>query len=170
MTQTKVCSKCGVEKEVGEFHANRRTKDGKRALCKACVREHNKARYAANREYFLRKAAAYKDEKREIVLEKRRMKRAENLKEARRRAREWRKANGEKVKAADVAYYAQNRDRLLEKSRVLSRELHDRYVISTLKTKNVTPELIQLKREQLEIHRLTKQLNKLIKEKNNGAE
>lgn len=43
MTQTKVCSKCGVEKEVGEFRPLKNAKDGFRWNCRECERAKNKA-------------------------------------------------------------------------------------------------------------------------------
>lgn len=36
MTQTKVCSKCGVEKEVGGFSPRKNAKDGFRWNCREC--------------------------------------------------------------------------------------------------------------------------------------
>jgi hypothetical protein len=36
MSATKVCTKCGVEKPVTEFHRAERMKDGYRSDCKLC--------------------------------------------------------------------------------------------------------------------------------------
>ena len=36
MSETKACSKCGVEKERSEFYGCKRAKDGKQSACKAC--------------------------------------------------------------------------------------------------------------------------------------
>lgn len=35
----KTCTKCGVEKDLEEFYAHRKTKDGRNSYCKGCDRE-----------------------------------------------------------------------------------------------------------------------------------
>ncbi len=37
--ETKVCSKCGIEKEVCEFYNRKKSRDGKRPECKICSNE-----------------------------------------------------------------------------------------------------------------------------------
>ena len=37
--ETKVCSKCGKEKGLGEFYSDKRARDGKMSTCKVCHRE-----------------------------------------------------------------------------------------------------------------------------------
>ena len=44
----KKCKKCGIEKDLSEFHVNRAKKDGKETKCKGCIRE-----AVANRKYKL---------------------------------------------------------------------------------------------------------------------
>lgn len=39
---TKVCPRCGQEKDIEEFHRNKRRKDGRYWCCKTCVSEHKK--------------------------------------------------------------------------------------------------------------------------------
>lgn len=50
----KLCSKCGESKAPVEFGNNRRTKDGKQAWCKLCMREYNDSYSKTDRrkEYF----------------------------------------------------------------------------------------------------------------------
>ena len=36
MNATKVCSKCGIEKSVGDYYRQKGGKDGLRAACKKC--------------------------------------------------------------------------------------------------------------------------------------
>lgn len=52
----KTCSKCGVEKGKTEFSKDRHTKDGLRNRCRACMSEIWKADYAANPEYYKKRA------------------------------------------------------------------------------------------------------------------
>ena len=40
---TKVCSKCGEEKSISEFHKDKSTKDGLKSYCKSCAKEYKKA-------------------------------------------------------------------------------------------------------------------------------
>jgi hypothetical protein len=39
----KVCTKCKVEKELTEFHKDKRSKDGLRSKCKSCRRKYREA-------------------------------------------------------------------------------------------------------------------------------
>ena len=40
--ETKVCSKCGTEKDLSEFHKDRRLKDRVRPACKSCLNKTDK--------------------------------------------------------------------------------------------------------------------------------
>ena len=40
----KVCTKCKIEKELGEFYNESRVKDGKKAECKYCLNNRQKLR------------------------------------------------------------------------------------------------------------------------------
>lgn len=42
IAMTKICSKCGQEKDLQEFHRNKKSKDGRHSHCKACRLAHNK--------------------------------------------------------------------------------------------------------------------------------
>lgn len=48
----KACKNCGLVKPLDDFHNHKQTKDGKRAKCKVCVREENKAWQEANPERY----------------------------------------------------------------------------------------------------------------------
>ena len=45
MTGTKVCTKCGQNKLLAEFHNQSDKKDGKRSQCKLCTNERNLKKY-----------------------------------------------------------------------------------------------------------------------------
>ena len=45
---TKKCTKCGLEKDLGEFHRDRSSKDGVRVRCKACIKEDSSKYRAEN--------------------------------------------------------------------------------------------------------------------------
>ena len=40
--EIKKCSKCGVSKELSEYHNFKYSKDGKKSACKLCISLHNK--------------------------------------------------------------------------------------------------------------------------------
>ena len=46
---TKICSKCGIEKSFDEFYNSRSNKDGKCYFCKGCTKKHNKKYYIENK-------------------------------------------------------------------------------------------------------------------------
>lgn len=59
---TKICSKCGVLKGLGEFHKNRKAYDGHTPDCKNCVRERAMAFYVRHRGDVLERTRKYKHE------------------------------------------------------------------------------------------------------------
>jgi len=71
---TKTCTKCGVEKGMGEFGIDRHRKSGRLSSCVACGNERKRAWYAANREG------------------------------CKARTQQWREAHPEERKASDRAY------------------------------------------------------------------
>lgn len=83
----KICTKCGIEKPLTEFHKQRLGRSGRFARCKACRRAERIWLYVANPEPF--KAAS----------------------------REWRAANPEKARTVSRMSYAANQERYKAKSR-----------------------------------------------------
>ena len=185
MTQTKVCSKCGVEKEVGGFSPLKNAKDGFRWNCRECERAKNKAWREANQEKVRAKNKAWREANREKARAKSKAWREANPEEhraknkawreanpekARAKSKAWAEANPEKVRARVKAWAEANPDKVRAKNKAGRDELRDSYVKHKLGVSTAPSELIELKREQLKMHRLTKQFNQLLKEKNNGTE
>lgn len=50
MTDSKTCTKCGVEKLLQEFGTNKRVKNGRRSDCKECSKAYARAYQSANRD------------------------------------------------------------------------------------------------------------------------
>lgn len=48
---TKVCFRCGIEKDISEFHNNKRNKDGHKGTCKKCCRLYVDEHIEEKREY-----------------------------------------------------------------------------------------------------------------------
>lgn len=49
---TKVCTKCGKEKSLDEFYADKRNTDGKTSWCKTCSKEKSTSWRSDNREHY----------------------------------------------------------------------------------------------------------------------
>ena len=61
--ESKVCSKCGVEKPLSEFALNKTRKDGHASDCKDCRKQYRDEHYRLHKEQYKEKAAAYKRKK-----------------------------------------------------------------------------------------------------------
>ena len=158
---TKVCSKCKKELELSFFYKHKNCKYGVTSWCKSCQLECNKKWRKNNPE-------KHKES---------------NLK--------WRKNNPEKYKESHLKWYKNNpekcrlinlkwnknnpikRKELNRKFEKKAREiLSDKIVKSDLchmgiPRENITPELIEQKRELLKMHRLIKKAKSIIKDKLN---
>ena len=167
MCDTKKCSKCGEVKGFDAFPKHKGRKDGLDNRCKHCA---------------LVASHAYRQANIEVVREKDRIRAAALTDEARRaKHQKWRDANREYVRSqgrkvmqslyqkdADKfrkrskAYWQENSEVCIEKGKAYRRELRAGYVAMTLdmKVSEVPPELIALKREQLAIKRMARELKK----------
>lgn len=165
---TKVCTKCGVEKAVSEFYVHKHR--GVVTQCKVCMRH-------AGKEYRERDPQKIKESQ-----DKHRAANAEKIRERNRVRAAIRYAEDpEKARAAGRAYYHRNKGVCLDRARVWReanrewiRQYHrGRLYDSTLKKimglKEAPPELIELKRQQVFMRRATRELNKALKEKENGS-
>ena len=142
---TKVCSKCKVEKDLGEFNNKKAAADGKAAYCTAC----NKAALVK-----------WRSENPEKVRESSAKWRAENPEKARERRKvaflKWKANNPESFK----------RIRRNQANKQVAR-CSNSYVKAALKLPNPPQELIELKREHLQMHRVTQCLLKTLKDEDN---
>ena len=69
MTETKVCTKCGEEKPLTEFHKSRKSHDGLGYWCKSCKKEFRKRFYEENRGRLLEYRRRYYEDHREQSLD-----------------------------------------------------------------------------------------------------
>ena len=179
---SKVCTKCGVEKDESEFYKKRACKCGLSASCKMCESEYSRRHYAENIEKRREKLRTYRQENLERVrsldranrllhrekrTEANRAYKQTNREKLRERQRIYVQANLEKVRERDKVYWSKNREKLREQKRIdaknQSSKLSDRYVKHLLKVKIAPQELIDLKRAHIQIQRFIKE-----KEKNNA--
>lgn len=134
MSETKKCTKCGEVKELAEFSPAKDRKPSVSSWCKKCLSNYGKDRRLAD----IDKARA--------IDRKCRIKNAEAR-------RDYARAIKEK-----------NREKYLDNRKWERDKLSDVYVLSKLAipVAECPPELIELKREQLRIHRIIKQLKQEI--------
>lgn len=72
--ETKLCSKCGVEKALCEFHRHRTSAGGYRRVCKDC----RKAYAAANKERIAKTTKTYREANKDKIRERRKVYREAN--------------------------------------------------------------------------------------------
>ena len=82
------------------------------------------------------------------------------------RHRTYREANKEKLAAREKAYREANKEKVVARHRTYRELITDQYAAQKLglKKSECPPELIEMKREQLLIARMTKELDQLTKE------
>lgn len=135
----KKCTKCGVEKDVSEFHKRKSSKDGLDFWCKDCTK---------------------------IYAQKWRKINASKIKE---QYRDWEKKNRDKKSKLAMTYYRKNRAVLLPKKRIIGSkhiaELTKGYLLQKAKRHGWTKDMIEQYPIILEIikqsilnHRLIKKL------------
>ena len=165
---TKVCSKCKVEKDLGEFGKDKHRKDGMLRMCKVCYAAYRAKARAENPERLKAYLAKYRAENPEKVKAQYVEYRSKNLERLKVYRAKYLAESMEKVRVQQAKYRSKNRERLrvyLAKYRAENPEkikawtdkpivnLTDPYVRSLVKLPNPPQELIELKRIQLRIHR-----------------
>ena len=123
----KTCTKCMTEKPRGEFHANKRRKDGLNHWCRECtagykalyyaanvdrIKEYNAGRYAANAAPTKSRQAAYRAANAEKIKEYKSAWQKENRKSCTARQAAWRRENPEKASARHAAWRKANSSRV----------------------------------------------------------
>jgi hypothetical protein len=102
--QTKICSKCKVEKSVECYSKNKKTKDGLQSYCKDCKNHQFKQYYQKN----LEKLREYRQENKEKVRERDKKYRQENTEKIKERKKQYYQKNLEKVRE----YYQENKEKI----------------------------------------------------------
>ena len=177
---TKVCSKCGIEKDVGEFHRNKSKKDGLSGECKVCVkawRDANleavkagqKAWREANPEAAKANNKAWRETNREAVKAKNKAYYEANPEAVKARRKAYLEANLEAAKANNKAWRETNREAVKAKNKAYREALADPYIKATLKQLGVEPttETIEAQRIRLKVIRKVKEINDLNNPKEN---
>ena len=154
--ETKKCSKCGEVKLVILF-------SGRGAACKACRAAYAREYLAANRERICQRrrelwingaserAKNYRKQHADDINKQKKNYRDANVKRILEKAREYREKNKEKIKQYKLKYVS---------------IVHPWYAASLIgiKLDSLPQEIIELKREQLQIHRIARELKNTVKE------
>lgn len=132
----KTCTKCKIEKELGEFGLCKKSKGGLKSNCKECrsiegkeyvlnnkqkIKEYKLKNYEyikkKNREYYLKnkesiseKFKTYKSNNKDIIKIKRREKYLINKEKISDKCKEYRLKNSDKIKLAKNKYYLENKE------------------------------------------------------------
>ncbi len=178
--QTKVCSKCGEEKALGGFYADKSGRLGRSARCCECTKAQVNAYRKSNaetikerkRQEYLKNPAPYRERSKARYWA--------NPGQARDYSKSWRKENPEKARVlskrnkktqAGIEREARYREKHLDRIRSLNAErvrqgaeaLSDQYVTGVicartpLRHSDIPLSLVEAKRVQLQIKRLLKE-------------
>ena len=126
---TKVCIKCGVEKEFCEFHKNSSSKDGYKNTCVVCfkkyykeykkanhtkINESKKNTYIKNRDYYLEKSHNYRSENIDKIRQFDRLRSREKYEEKKEYYKQYVENNQEKIREFKKKYELNNKEKLKE--------------------------------------------------------
>lgn len=158
----KRCAGCLQELPRSSFNANAKSTDGLYTYCRECAAERKRDWRAKNAEKVRDYERAYRQQHREAFNEKRRG--LPVSEKARARVDQWVAANRDRYLETKRRYYQANKAALAPAMRAryerMRDELHDYYVASMLcqgtplRPYEIPPELIEMKRDQLRVHRL----------------
>lgn len=123
---TKVCTKCGVEKDFSEFGKRKNSSDGRDGHCKICVNARKKKWAAENRESVLASKKKWNDanksvkhswylQNRDLTIERSKSWRELNPEKCAETKHNWRERNAEKVLVYKRNWEIKNPEKLAEK-------------------------------------------------------
>jgi hypothetical protein len=69
--ETKICSKCKVDKDVCEFYLRKESPDGFRNECKKCLLKNSKEKYTEKKDEKINQSKKYYESNKENILIKR---------------------------------------------------------------------------------------------------
>ena len=113
--ETKVCSRCELEKPVTEYYSDKNKKDGLCTMCKPCKKLGNKNSYLRHRNTRLNDVKAYRKANKKKIAEREKQYRKANNKKIAEREKQYRKANKEKIAEQQKKYYEVNKDKIMER-------------------------------------------------------
>lgn len=142
---SKACTKCGAVKLLSEFARCKDCRDGISPICRKCRYQQSNDIRKNNREKYLLSERKYREM---------------NIDKVRAQSAAWYLKNKEREAAKKKEWAKNNKEKRREQDRAAAERMNSRYTAKALRMRaaEITPELIALKREQLTIHRLARQL------------
>lgn len=131
LTSVKTCTKCGVEKDLEDFHKHAKHRDGRSAQCRVCRKALNATYYADNRERVSVWGAEYRARSPEARCAARRKRREANREKINAGQKLWRDQNPERskfwvndwnqrhkdhIKKRNAAKYLRDKDKIAEQN------------------------------------------------------
>ena len=110
--ENKKCTRCGVEKPLGEFDNNKTTKDGKSSGCKSCLKEAKKEYYLKNKTKILNAVKNYSDSNKEKIKDYRKNYFNVNKENIYQKQKEYKKLNDEQIKKYLENYRKENKEKI----------------------------------------------------------
>lgn len=167
--QGKTCTKCGVWKGFGEFNRRATSADGLQYKCRDCQAEYRAAWYATNRESEIAKVRAWQACHRDLVTAYAKASYGRRRGAHQAANREWKRNNPERHKELQRNWAARNPDCRRRAAAKAAATLSDGYIRSViaahgsgLKKSEIPTELVEFKREQLRLHRLLRDFEKVL--------
>jgi len=168
---SKACTKCGAVKPLGEFSKDKRKKDGVQVYCKKCSCEIAREYRKNNPEKRSESRKKYEEKNKEKIKQAGKKYRQKHPEKRREIARNHYRKNPEKSRQRYALWGEKNRASIRKRNK----EYTDGFAIAYVKkllvkqgftTDQITPELTELKIEQIKMVRLSRQLKKAAKENN----
>jgi len=138
--ETKICTKCGEEKPLGGFHPDKRLKIPFRSQCKACVNARRKQHTKKNSERLNATARQY---------------RKQHLDACRKRSRDWKAKNEDRV-ASYQHEYNKKITSYLPDCVIKVKLIHGK----GFSKEQITPELIGAQRAMIKLKRAVKEIQR----------
>jgi hypothetical protein len=113
----KKCNKCNTDKELSEFHKDKKNLDGHSNRCKECVIKHNKERYKLNKNHILSVNKQYRDKNKKRISQERKKYYQLNSKEIKQKTSEYSKVNRESLNKKRKEKRNQDKDKTNKKAR-----------------------------------------------------
>jgi len=138
----KTCTMCGETKPVGEFHKNKRTRDGHRSACKACRRVRGREWYKTNQERETARSRAWYEANQERAVAASKAWYEANQERAATASKAWHEANKDRVAITSKAWHEANKDRTAAVGKAWREANKDRKAATTKVWSEANPERV----------------------------
>lgn len=120
---TKICSKCGVEKELSEFNKKSSCKYGVSSRCRACDKEYKKQYNETHKEFLKERRAYFRNRDPELTKRRKRESYLRNREHCLAYGKKYRTENKEKKQATDKRYRETHKEQIQTQRQLAHRQL-----------------------------------------------